>query len=91
MESGSNDEDGSKVFTKQILWSPGLVSSVHPPDQLVGEAVKLGERIAQHSKLVVAICKDSVNNGKCILFSPGRLWGTCCQAALVNFLVWFMS
>lgn len=40
----------------------GLVSSVHPPDQLVAEAVKIGERIAKHSKLVVAICKESVNN-----------------------------
>ncbi|KAG0710892.1 Enoyl-CoA hydratase, mitochondrial [Chionoecetes opilio] len=42
----------------------GLATSVHPPDQLVAEAVKLGERIGQHSKLVVAICKESVNNAQ---------------------------
>lgn len=42
----------------------GLVSAVYPPDQLVAEAVKLGERIAQHSKLTVAICKESVNNAQ---------------------------
>lgn len=40
----------------------GLVSSVHPPDQLVNEAVKLGERIGNHSKVIVAMAKESVNN-----------------------------
>ncbi|KAK8387000.1 hypothetical protein O3P69_017979 [Scylla paramamosain] len=49
-------------ITAQQAKDWGLVSSVHPPDQLVAEAVKMGERISQHSKLVVAICKESVNN-----------------------------
>lgn len=40
----------------------GLVSSVHPPDQLVNEAIKLGERISNHSKVIVAMAKESVNN-----------------------------
>lgn len=37
------------------------MSSVHPPDQLVNEAVKLGERIANNSKVIVAMAKESVN------------------------------
>ncbi|XP_045104026.1 enoyl-CoA hydratase, mitochondrial-like [Portunus trituberculatus] len=49
-------------ITAQQAKDWGLVSSVHPPDQLVAEAVKIGERIGQHSKLIVAICKESVNN-----------------------------
>ncbi|KAK3868938.1 hypothetical protein Pcinc_025716 [Petrolisthes cinctipes] len=39
----------------------GLVSSVHPPDQLVNEAIKLGERIGNHSKVIVSMAKASVN------------------------------
>jgi len=40
----------------------GLVSSVHPPEDLVNEAVALGEKIATKSKLIVQMCKESVNN-----------------------------
>lgn len=39
----------------------GLVSKVLPPDQLVGEAVKLGEKIAGFSKIAVAMAKEAVN------------------------------
>lgn len=39
----------------------GLVGKVFPPDQVVDEAVKLGERIGALSKLTVAVAKEAVN------------------------------
>ncbi|KAJ1143789.1 hypothetical protein NDU88_010093 [Pleurodeles waltl] len=39
----------------------GLVSKVFPIEKLVEEAVSCGEKIASHSKLVVAMAKESVN------------------------------
>ena len=39
----------------------GLVASIHPPEKLVDEALRLAERIGTHSKLVVQLAKEAVN------------------------------
>nr|QBH73202.1 putative cyclohex-1-ene-1-carboxyl-CoA hydratase [Aphelinus abdominalis] len=48
-------------FTAQEAEKSGLVSKVLPPEQLVAEAVKLGEKIASHSQVMVALAKESVS------------------------------
>jgi enoyl-CoA hydratase len=52
---------GDRISAKEAQLY-GLVSAIHPPEQLVDEAVKLAERIARHSKLVVQLAKEAVNS-----------------------------
>ena len=51
---------GNRISAKEAQMY-GLISAIHPPEQLLDEAVKLAEKIATHSKLVVKLAKESVN------------------------------
>ena len=52
---------GVTIDAKQAL-NFGLVSKVCEPDCVVSEAVKLGERIAKKSKLIVSLCKEAISS-----------------------------
>lgn len=51
---------GDPIDAKRALQC-GLVADVFPVDQLVSEAVKLGEKIAANSQLMVGMAKQAVN------------------------------
>ncbi|KPP63749.1 enoyl-CoA hydratase, mitochondrial-like [Scleropages formosus] len=51
---------GDRISAQEAKQS-GLVSKVFPIDQLVPEAVKCGEKIAAHSKIISAMAKEAVN------------------------------
>ena len=50
------------------------MSRVLPPKELVAEAVKMGEKIASHSKLIVAMCKESVSQAYETTLQEGLLF-----------------
>lgn len=61
-------------FTAQEAEKSGLVSKVFPVEQVVTEAVKLGEKIASHSPLIVQMAKESVNRAYETTLQEGLLF-----------------
>ncbi|KAG2463341.1 ECHM protein, partial [Polypterus senegalus] len=53
---------GDRISAKEAKES-GLVSKIFPVEQLVEEALRCGEKIANNSKLVCAMAKEAVNAG----------------------------
>ncbi|XP_032667310.1 probable enoyl-CoA hydratase, mitochondrial [Odontomachus brunneus] len=51
---------GNQITAEEAERS-GLVSKIFPADKLVGEAVKLGEKISSHSQIIVGLAKRAVN------------------------------
>uniref|UniRef100_A0A1I7UHN4 Vps53 C-terminal domain-containing protein n=1 Tax=Caenorhabditis tropicalis TaxID=1561998 RepID=A0A1I7UHN4_9PELO len=49
----------------------GIVSEVFPVDQVVGEAVKLGEKSADQSPLIVQVAKETVNKAYGLTLQEG--------------------
>lgn len=50
----------------------GLVSRVFPVEELVNEAVKLGEKIAGMSRVSVAMAKEAVNAAQNLPLEEGQ-------------------
>ncbi|KAF7635683.1 hypothetical protein Mgra_00004925 [Meloidogyne graminicola] len=51
---------GDPIDAKTAL-NAGLVAGVFPPDQLIAETIKLADKIASHSQLMVGMAKQAVN------------------------------
>ncbi|PIO33193.1 Enoyl-CoA hydratase, mitochondrial, partial [Aquarana catesbeiana] len=69
--------EGSFLFTyTKILFrrriTRGLVSKVFPADKVVEEAIGCAEKIARHSKLIVAMAKEAVNGAFELSLSEGN-------------------
>ncbi|CAB3401364.1 unnamed protein product [Caenorhabditis bovis] len=61
---------GNRVSAQEAK-EVGIVSKVFPADQVVGEAVKLGEKIAQQSPLIVQMAKEAVNKAYELTLAEG--------------------
>ena len=53
---------GDHISANEALQS-GLASKVFPAEELVDKAIKTAENIAEKSKLIVSLAKESVNTG----------------------------
>ncbi|KAF9304547.1 putative enoyl-CoA hydratase, mitochondrial [Mortierella antarctica] len=62
---------GSVNLTAEEAERAGLVSKVLPADQVVDEAVKTAEKIANLSQPIVQMCKDAINQSFEIPLSAG--------------------
>ena len=51
-----------------------MVSKVVPVKELVPEAIKMAEKIASHSKLITAMCKEAVNQAYETTLQQGLLF-----------------
>uniref|UniRef100_A0A914E228 Probable enoyl-CoA hydratase, mitochondrial n=1 Tax=Acrobeloides nanus TaxID=290746 RepID=A0A914E228_9BILA len=49
------------TISAEVAFRSGLVSKVFPPEKLVEEAIKLGEKIAAQSQLIAIMGKEAVN------------------------------
>jgi len=58
-------------FSAQDASNWGLVSRVVAQDQLLDEAIKVGEKIGAFSPCAVAVCKDAVNKSLELPLTPG--------------------
>ena len=59
-------------MSAQEALKTGLISKVFPVQDLVNEAVKLGERISAFSKITVAMCKEAVNAADNLPLNEGK-------------------
>ncbi|XP_070581324.1 enoyl-CoA hydratase, mitochondrial-like [Ptychodera flava] len=64
---------GNRIKAQEAL-SAGLVSKVYPSDEVVEQAIKTAEKIASNSKMVVAMCKESVNRSYETVLNEGLLY-----------------
>merc|ERR1719187_1166567 len=60
-----------EMISAQQAEAWGLVSSVHPPSELVATAITMAEKIGKHSKIVVAMCKEAVNKSQELSLNEG--------------------